>query len=76
MRTLRSEDMYMFPVSHDIYAVVPIRLWWAPWRWKLQVYRWTELNNSMPSEYIATNISRAEVIGLIKLLGYEQEIKC
>ena len=68
--------MYMFPMSHDIYAVVPVRLWWAPWRWKLQVCWWPEVDHlPVPPKYIATNISRAEVIGLIKLLGYPHEIK-
>jgi hypothetical protein len=68
--------MYMFPVAHDIYAVVPYRLWWAPWRWNLQVYWWTETNNITHPKPVATNITKAECIGLMKLLGYEQEIKC
>lgn len=67
--------MYMFPVSHDIYAVVPYRLWWAPWRWELGVYWWKNVHYVLPSERIATNISRAEVIGLIKILGYPHEIE-
>ena len=59
--------MYMFPVSHDIYAVVPYRLWWAPWRWNLQVYWWTGINNITHPKPVATNITKAEVIGLIKI---------
>lgn len=67
--------MYMFPLSHDIYAVVPTRLWWAPWRWALSVY-WFGRNpfTISESQTIATNISKSEVIGLIKLLGYPYEI--
>lgn len=65
----------MFPLMHDIYAVVPFRLWWAPWRWKLGVYWWAVDHRPGVPKYIATNISRAEVIGLIKLLGYKHEIK-
>lgn len=76
MKPLRSGDMYMFPISHDIYAVEPFRLWWAPWRWALSVYWFGRdpFTISTP-QTIATNISRAEVIGLIKLLGYPHEIK-
>ena len=66
----------MFPISHDIYAVVPTRLWWAPWRWELRILRWSHRGPGFdPDKTIATNISRAEVIGLIKLLGYEHEIQ-
>ena len=68
--------MYMFPMSHEIYAVVPTRLWWAPWRWKLRVYWWADVGRITPSHTtIATNITKAECIGLIKLLGYPYEIR-
>lgn len=67
--------MYMFPASHDIYALVARRVWWAPWRWNLNVYWWIGLNNIRPLDDIATNITKAECIGLMKILGYEQEIK-
>ena len=63
----------MFPLTHDIFAVVPVRLWWAPWRWKLGVYWWVNRDIGDP-KYIATNMSKSEVIGLIKLLGYPHEI--
>jgi hypothetical protein len=66
--------MYMFPLVHDLYAAVPSRVWWAPWRWSLDVYRWEGVNNITRPERIATNITKAECIGLMKVLGYEQEI--
>ena len=71
--------MYMFPITHEIYAVAPFRLWWAPWRWALRAY-WFRSRGAAnyisytEEEIIATNISKAEVIGLIKLLGYPHEI--
>jgi hypothetical protein len=68
--------MYMFPIDSDIYAAMPWRRWWAPWCWALDVYRWGPAFAILEAQTIATNISRAEVIGLMKLLGYEQEIKC
>jgi hypothetical protein len=69
--------MYMFPMSHDIYAAVPSRVWWAPWRWELRVYWWSDVVRITPSHTtIATNISKAECIGLMKILGYEQESTC
>ena len=65
----------MFPLSHEIYAVTPFRLWWAPWRWELRVIYWSHLDPKFFSDKrIATNISKAEVIGLMKLLGYPHEI--
>jgi len=79
MRTLRSGEMYMFPTSHDIYAAVPSRVWWAPWRWSLSVVWWdvSQSDNYITAtKDIATNISKAECIGLMKTLGYEQEITC
>jgi hypothetical protein len=78
MRTLRSGDMYMFPMSSDIYAAVPSRVWWAPWRWSLEVMRWgSEAPNTISwPQIIATNITKAECIGLMKVLGYEEEITC
>ena len=64
----------MFPLVHDLYAAVPSRVWWAPWRWSLDVYRWEGVSNITPPERIATNIAKAECIGLMKVLGYAQEI--
>ena len=81
MQTLRSGDMYMFPINSDIYAATPFRLWWAPWRWALRV-DWCQLRGAAnyisftEDEIIATNITKAECIGLMKILGYEEEIKC
>ena len=67
--------MYMFPLMHDIYAVTPLRLWWAPWRWALHVYYFQEGIQRFPApERLATNLSKSEVVGLIKLLGYHHEI--
>jgi hypothetical protein len=67
--------MYMFPMSHDIYAAVPSRVWWAPWRWSLAAIYWVNPADFTPLRTIATNITKAECIGLIKLLGYEHEIR-
>jgi hypothetical protein len=70
--------MYMFPMMHDIYAAIPSRVWWAPWRWSLAVVRWNRSRSNdyiTPFETIAINITKAEVIGLMKLLGYQHEIK-
>lgn len=68
--------MYMFPVEHDIFAAVPRRVWWAPWRWSLAVVWWgVSGSDAYTAEDLATNLTKAECIGLIKLLGYEQEIQ-
>jgi|LakMenE01Jun11ns_1017448.scaffolds.fasta_scaffold9949280_8 hypothetical protein len=67
--------MYMFPLSHDIYAAVPQRVWWAPWRWSLGVIYWRSPADFAPLRTIATNLTKAECIGLIKLLGYPHEIR-
>lgn len=61
----------MFPIESAIYALVPYRLWWAPWRWNLGAYWWSDVGRKP----IATNITKAECIGLMKLLGYPYEIK-
>ena len=68
--------MYVFPMPHDIYAVVPYRLWWAPWRWRwrLVVYWWRDVHLGFLDQTLAYNISKSEVIGLMKLLGYPYEI--
>ena len=71
--------MYLCPMSHDIYAAVPTRLWWAPWRWALRVYWFhpsgaTNYISYTTDKTIATNVSKSEVIGLIKILGYPYEI--
>lgn len=76
MRTLHSGGMYTFPIDSDIYAVVPYRKWGAPWRWSLDVYMWNREPTAISEgQTIATNISKAEVIGLIKILGYPHEFK-
>lgn len=85
MRTLRSGYMYSFPIESGIYAAMPWRRWWTPWRWNLDVYRWGHDDprtagagafHIARAETIATNITKAECIGLMKLLGYPEEIKC
>lgn len=68
----------MFPIESDIYAAVPRRVWWAPWRWSLAVVWWDVSGSdayTTTAEDLATNLTKAECIGLIKLLGYEQEIQ-
>lgn len=77
MHYLRSGHMYMFPAWHDIYAVLPCRLWWAPWRWELNTYWWLSTTRGLvigEPNPIATNISKAECIGLIKMLGYNKDL--
>ncbi len=69
--------MYTFPINSDIYAAMPWRTWWAPWRWSLDVYMWGRPHFAISeAQTIATNITKAECIGLMKVLGYEQEITC
>lgn len=78
MKPLRSGDMYLFPLSSDMYAATPFRLWWAPWRWALTVYWYRQLSGpyfDTVDEVVATNISKSEVIGLIKLIGYPHELR-
>lgn len=66
----------MFPIESDIYAVAVHRVWWAPWRWNLYVYRWKHDPFIVSDEEpVAANITKAECIGLIKILGYPHEIK-
>ena len=66
----------MFPIECDIYTVVPWRIWWAPWRWNLDAYMWERDPFAISeAQTIATNITKAECIGLMKLLGYQHEIK-
>lgn len=67
----------MFPIESDIYAVAAHRVWWAPWRWSLSAWRWSPNYFSIEDPArVAVNISKAECIGLMKILGYTNEIKC
>jgi hypothetical protein len=81
MEALQSGYMYMFPAESELYAAVPSRVWWAPWRWSLSVY-WLLPSGAenyieyAEAEVIATNVTKAECIGLMKVLGYTQEITC
>lgn len=67
----------MFPIESDIYAATPWRRWWTPWRWSLDAYIWERDPFAISAaQTIATNITKAECIGLMKILGYPKEIKC
>jgi len=76
MRKLISGSMYMLPIESYIYAVAPRRLWWAPWLWSLTAWRWAGDYSSIENpELVATKLTKAECIGLMKILGYAQEIE-
>jgi hypothetical protein len=67
--------MYMFPATSEIYAMVPWRIWWAPWRWSLDVWQWAyDVHGIEDVQRIATKLTKAECIGLMKILGYEEDI--
>lgn len=74
MRRFQPGTIYLFPITSSIYGVCPSRVWWAPWRWSLDVYYWTAHDTIADPLRVADNISKANVIGLIKLLGYPHEI--
>lgn len=75
-------DMYMAPISFEDgapYAYVPKRIWWKPWRWNLQVLRYTTTKQgAIPIAArhmfygvadVVYNLSKLEAIGLMKLYG-------
>ncbi len=66
---LVSGDIYMAPISvlpDAVYAYVPKRIWWKPWRWNLYILGYPPRNKYFEVVY---NLSKLEAIGLMKLRG-------
>ena len=58
----------MMPLDNQYYALIPQRIWYKPWRWDLDAV----LNSPHLDEHsttIVSNIRRAEIIGLMKIMG-------
>ena len=62
---MRSSELYMvkFDLNSDLYACVPRRIWWKPWRWDLYILRHPLQHN----REVVCNLSKGETIGLMKL---------
>lgn len=56
--------MYMLPMSSEWYGLAPHRVWWKPWRYDL-------IAAPLYGEWvcIAHDISKAECIAIMKMLG-------
>jgi hypothetical protein len=61
---MRCGFVYMSPIESDVYGYVPTRIWWKPWRISLRA-----LYYDRPDAIIATNLTHAECMGLLKILG-------
>lgn len=65
--------MYMMPLDSPFYALIPKRRWYAPWLWDLECMEivntgWLGFETYAPRT-LASNLRRAEVLGMMKLLG-------
>lgn len=61
---MQSGYVYLPPIDSLVYGYVPTRIWWKPWRFSLRA-----LHYKAPDEIIATNLTHAECVGLLKILG-------
>lgn len=61
---MQSGYIYLTPLMSGVYGYVPTRIWWKPWRISLRA-----LHYNGPDEVIATNLTHAECMGLLKILG-------
>ena len=62
---MRVGYVYLLPadVEDDLYGVVPYRVWYRPWRWKL-----IGIYLGGPDVVVASNLRRSELVGLMKML--------
>jgi hypothetical protein len=61
---MKPNTIYLGPVDRPYYGFYVTRVWFAPWRfnvWAIELHR--------HKEQLASNISRAEAWGLLKLMG-------
>lgn len=54
--------LYLPPLDSPYYGLVPSRIWYKPWRWKL-----TALHLDGPNTVVASNLRRSEIIGLMRM---------
>lgn len=66
---LYSNHMYLVPFGSPYYALIPKRRWYAPWIWDLNCVEWLELCGMSGIRPLASKLRRAEVIGLMLMLG-------
>jgi hypothetical protein len=70
---LHSGGMYMMPLDNPLYALIPKRRWYAPWLWDLDSIEIVNTGGGVfetsEARILISNLRRAEVIGLMKMLG-------
>jgi hypothetical protein len=70
---LRSGGMYMMPLDNPFYALIPKRRWYAPWLWDLECMEIVNTGGGVfetdELRILASNLRRAEVLGMMKMLG-------
>ena len=62
---MRCGFVYLAHIESDVYGYVPTRIWWKPWRISLRALYY----DGTPDAVIATNLTHAECVGLLKILG-------
>lgn len=70
---MRSGSLYLMPFDSQYYALIPTRRWYAPWVWDLHCVEWLDQSHGQgrwtATQPLASNLRRAEVIGMMKMLG-------
>ena len=69
---LYSGGMYMMPLDSPFYALIPKRRWYAPWLWDLEcieIIGYGRVFETDEARILASNLRRAEVLGMMKMLG-------
>lgn len=59
--------VYLSHIESDVYGYVRTRIWWKPWRSNIRALYYDNRHD----EVIATNLTYAECVGLMKILGVQ-----
>jgi len=70
---LYSGGMYMMPLDSPFYALIPKFRGYAPWVWDLECIEIVDTGGGVfetdEARILASNLRRAEVLGMMKMLG-------
>ena len=65
--------MYMMPLDSPFFTLIPKRRWYAPWVWDLWCIEIVDVGGRVletsESRILISNLRRAEVLGMMKMLG-------
>jgi hypothetical protein len=63
-------------INSDVMSAIPNRMWWKPWRWKVEVFYWDNAKGyrrDTSHDCTVRNLTKKGAIGVMKLHGIKHQ---